>query len=273
MSKIEIFNLFSKELNKDETVRVYLPEGYDRNNNFYPVLYMHDGQNIFNGDTDSFGMGWEINKILDNKYKEKDFKGFIVVGVDCPKLSEDRLNEYSPFRYSFDKLPVHLEMAIPISELGGKGVDYSKFIVNTLLPYIEGKYRVSKKIEDTFIAGSSMGALISLYIGLENPNTFSKIGCFSPAFWFCEKDLLNFVASKTLRLETKVYFDIGTKESSNDEHKEEFAKVYINSTKNVIKEVEKQIPPSNIKFIIEEGAVHNEVAWNRRFPEFLDFII
>lgn len=273
MSKIEIFSLFSKELNKNETIRVYLPEEYDDNNNSYPVLYMHDGQNIFNSDTSSFGMGWEINKILDAKYKKENLKGFIVVGIDSPRLCEDRLNEYSPFKCSFDKLPVHLEMPIPINELGGKGVNYSQFIVNTLLPYIENKYRVSKKRQDTFIAGSSMGALISLYIGLENQDTFSKIGCFSPAFWFAEKELIDFISYKSLRIDTKIYFDIGTKESSNDEYKEEFAKIYINSTNKVIKEVEKQLPPSNTKFIIEEDAVHNEIAWNRRFPEFLDFIL
>lgn len=183
------------QLGKLRRVWIYLPENYTKDSTTtYPVMYMHDGQNLFDAAT-SFSGEWGIDETLVAKEKQGD-KGCIVVGIDNGGGS--RLDEYSPY-----KNPTYG---------GGQGDEYVSFLTTTLKPYIDANYRTKPEREFTGIAGSSMGGLISLYAALKHPTVYSKVGIFSPAFWFSDS-LRQFVAGHTNINSTKFYFVAGANES------------------------------------------------------------
>ena len=150
------------QLNRSRRVWIYLPEDYHKNKIKYPVLYMHDGQNVFE-DSSSFSGEWGIDEFLDSSHLRKS----IVVAVDHG--AQKRLNEYNPFDNTrFGK---------------GEGDAYLEFLVKKLKPFIEKNYRASKKKKENYISGSSMGGLISMYALLKYTKVFGGAGVFSPAFW------------------------------------------------------------------------------------------
>src|SRR5436190_6174599 len=159
---------FIPQLNRTRRVWIYLPPSYNSSNKKYPVLYMHDGQNIFD-DATSFSGEWGVDEALDTlglKTKE-----CIVVGID--NGSDKRLNEYCPYDFSLQS-----------GQKGkGEGDLYLQFLAKTLKPFVDKKYRTLKDSKNTFTAGSSMGGLISMYAVLKYPKTFGGAGVFSPAFW------------------------------------------------------------------------------------------
>ena len=159
---------FIPQLNRTRRVWIYLPPTYNSSTKKYPVLYMHDGQNVFD-DATSFSGEWGVDEALDTlglKTKE-----CIVVGID--NGGDKRLNEYCPYDFS-----------LPGGQKGkGEGNLYLQFLAKTLKPFIDKKYRTIKESKNTFIAGSSMGGLISMYAVLEYPKIFGGAGVFSPAFW------------------------------------------------------------------------------------------
>jgi len=151
--------------NRERRIWVYLPPDYNQSNRRYPVLYMHDGQNLFDQAT-SFAGEWQVDETLERLFKEKGF-AIIVVGID--NGGERRIDEYSPW--------VNSEYG-----RGGEGDAYVRFIVETLKPYIDSKYRTLPN--ETGIMGSSLGGLISIYAGFKYPEVFKYVGAMSPAFWF-----------------------------------------------------------------------------------------
>ena len=186
------------QLGRTRRVWLYLPNEYAANpTKRYPVLYMHDGQNVFDNCT-SFSGEWGVDETLSQLQRQGlDATGSIVVAVDND--GGQRLNEYSPWnnpQYG-----------------GGQGDQYVDFLVQTLKPYIDTNYRTLTGREYTSIAGSSMGALISVYAALKYPAVYSKVGVFSPAFWFAEQPLFQYVQQNPARPDTRFYFVSGTQES------------------------------------------------------------
>ncbi len=151
------------QLKRTRRIWIYLPDDYcDGTNKKYPVLYMHDGQNVFDEAT-SYSGEWGVDEFLDATSLSK----CIVVAVDNGAIK--RMNEYNPYdNEKFGK---------------GEGDEYVDFIANTLRPFINKNYRTIKNKEHTFIAGSSMGGLISMYAVLKYPKLFGGAGVFSPSFW------------------------------------------------------------------------------------------
>ena len=180
-------------------IREYLPNDYDKNlNKHYKVMYMHDGHNLFYKETSAYGGIWDIQSAM-NKSEANGNDGVIVVGIDCNSENiEGRLNEYSPWVNNNLK---ELTPGMGIYKAGGEGKLYGEFLVNSLKPFIDNKYRTLKTKENTFIAGSSMGGFISLYIGYKYPEVFSVIGAFSTAIWFSKENLMKFI--KEAKLITK----------------------------------------------------------------------
>lgn len=154
------------QLNRKRKIWLYLPKDYSNTSKSYPVLYMHDGQNLFDKKT-SFSGEWKVDESLDSMYLKGDF-GCIVVGID--NGGSNRLNEYSPW--------------INTQYGGGDGDEYIDFIVQTLKPYIDQKYRTLSDSDNTAMLGSSMGGLISMYAGIRYPDVFGRVGAFSSSFWF-----------------------------------------------------------------------------------------
>lgn len=156
------------QLNRQRRIWLYLPPDYATTDRSYPVLYMHDGQNLFDPGT-SFAGEWEVDETLDALFSEGD-PGIIVVGID--NGGSHRLAEYTPW---------------PNPQYGGgEGDAYVDFLTETLKPYIDANYRTLPEAEHTGIMGSSLGGLISLYGALREPEVFGKVGVFSPSLWFTD---------------------------------------------------------------------------------------
>lgn len=186
------------QLGRTRRVWVYLPNDYAAApTKRYPVLYLQDGQNVFDACT-SFAGEWGVDETLSQLQQQGlDATGAIVVAVDHG--GSERLNEYSPWnnpQYG-----------------GGQGDQYADFLVQTLKPYVDANYRTLTGREFTGIAGSSMGALIATYAALKYPGVYSKVGVFSPAYWFAQAPLFQYVRQHPADPATRFYFVSGTTES------------------------------------------------------------
>jgi predicted alpha/beta superfamily hydrolase len=162
-------SFYMPHLHKKRKIWLYLPKDYSVSSKYYPVLYMHDGQNLFDKRT-SYSGEWMVDESLDSLFSEGDY-GCIVVGIENGQ--QDRLHEYSPW--------IHPTYG------GGQGDEYIDFIVKTLKPYIDNHYRTKKGKDHTGIMGSSMGGLISLYAGIAYPEIFGRVGAFSASYWFSDE--------------------------------------------------------------------------------------
>ncbi len=165
MDFLNTHSIYMPQLDRERTVRVLLPKDYENAKRAYPVLYMQDGQNLFQPETAFGGRDWQIPATL---FKQPLRRQAIIVGIDNGQ--SDRLNEYAPYRNA---------------RMGGGEADlYCQFIVDTLKPFIDDNYRTLPDRENTGIAGSSMGGLLSYYAGLTRGNVFGKVGVLSPSIWF-----------------------------------------------------------------------------------------
>jgi predicted alpha/beta superfamily hydrolase len=190
-------NFFMPQLNRSRRIWIYLPPDYQSSSKSYPVLYMHDGQNLFDAATSAFGE-WEVDESLNELFEQGDY-GCIVVGIDNGGAL--RLNEYSPW--------VNPQYG------GGEGDAYIDFIVETLKPHIDANYRTLPGRSTTGIMGSSMGGLISMYGLAEHQDVFSKAGIFSPAFWFAGAASANHVSTTGKEADVRVYFLAGGQEPAS----------------------------------------------------------
>ncbi len=230
------------ELQRSRRIWVYLPPEYSSSKKKYPVLYMHDGQNLFDNFT-SYAGEWGVDEYLDSIFKSGQ-KEVIVVGIDNgPK----RMNEYNPWQFQ---------------DLGkGEGDLYVDFLVKNLKPSIDKNYRTLKDKPNTFIAGSSMGGLISLYAILKYPQVFGGGGIFSPAFWTASGiDSTTLADSK--QMNSKLFFYAGGKEGDS----------MIPDMQKIEKEI-REHSQSHVKEMIDPDARHNEAAWRKYFPFFYEWVI
>lgn len=191
-------SFFMPQLNKNRKIWLYLPPDYATSTKNYPVLYMHDGQNLFDNAT-SFSGEWQVDETLNTLFQQGNY-GAIVVGID--NGGADRLNEYSPWNNP--------------SYGGGQGDLFAQFVALTLKPYIDANYRTKPAAEFTAVLGSSMGGLISSYISAKYPSIFQKVGNFSPAFWFAKTPLLNYINTNNQNYSnSRMYFVAGTTEDAD----------------------------------------------------------
>ena len=238
---------FIPQLNRKRKIWMYLPPDYKVSKESYPVVYMHDGQNLFDTNT-SYAGEWNVDETLDKLFKDQNLK-LIVVGID--NGDEKRLDEYSPWKNS--------------KYGGGEGDQYLDFIVNTLKPYIDSNFNTLKDKKNTAIIGSSMGGLISHYAALKYPNVFGKIGVYSPAFWF-SPNIHQFTKDKGNLKDTKMYFLAGGKEG----HKagfDEISQTVVDMNKAVDILKNQGFPDKNIKSKVVPEGKHNEKLWRTNFEE------
>ncbi|MEO8820452.1 MAG: alpha/beta hydrolase-fold protein, partial [Ginsengibacter sp.] len=228
------------ELKRKRRIWIYLPPNYTTGKKKYPVLYMHDGQNLFDNAT-SYAGEWGVDEYLDSISKSGK-KEVIVVGIDNG-LSK-RMSEYNPWEFeNYGK---------------GEGDKYVDFLVKTLKPFIDKHYRTLKSKPNTYIAGSSMGGLISLYAVLKYPKVFGGAGIFSPAFWTA-KGIDSTVIADGKKVNSRLFFYAGGKEGDS----------MIPDMKRIEKEM-KEHSKSPIKEMVGENEHHNEAAWRKYFPDFYE---
>lgn len=236
--KIISDTFYMPQLQRKRRVWIYLPNSYETNTaNRYPVLYLQDGQNLFDQKT-SFSGEWSVDETLSNLQKLGD-PGCIVVGID--NGGSKRIDEYSPY--------------VNPSYGGGEGERYLDFLTQTLKPFIDSSYRTLPDANNTGIGGSSMGANIALYASVFKPNIFGKAMVFSPAFWFSDS-LFKDVSKQKIESRIKVYMVAGTNESST-------MVPYMLSMDSALKA--KGIVSYESKVLQHTDGAHSEWYWKREF--------
>lgn len=237
------------QLKRTRRIWIYLPECYAECTKRFPVLYMHDGQNLFD-DATSYSGEWGIDDYLDSL--GMDAKECIVVAID--NGGNKRINEYCPYDFSLSGIG-----ALSKSNKG-EGNEYVDFLVKTLKPFIDKNYRTAKDKANTAIAGSSMGGLISLYAVLKYPKVFGAAGVFSPAFWVAPK-IFDDIRTKGKKVSSKIYFYAGKQEGET--MAPDMLKAYESMSK---------VSKSSMQAVIRDGGQHNEPTWRKEFPLFYEWI-
>jgi predicted alpha/beta superfamily hydrolase len=228
-------DLASPQLGNKRALRVYLPPSYAENPaKRYPVLYMHDGQNLFDAKTASFGVEWGVDETINRLVAMGKMDEVIVVGIDN---TPDRIPEYTPCcdpKYG-----------------GGKLDAYDHFIVETVKPYVDTHYRSLPGKDSTAIMGSSLGGLASVAIAQRHPDIFSKAGGVSSSFWWNEGAMIKKLPE---RVPVKFYIDAGTR----DDGLEDTAKMRDAMLAKGYR------ADSDLLFYSAEGGRHNEASWAAR---------
>lgn len=240
----------SKIMEYGRNIVIYLPPGYDLEvDRRYPVLYMHDGQNLFDSATAFNGQEWEFDETAQRAILEGEVEPLIVVGIY--NTGEHRIDDYTP---TFDR----------IQKRGGKADLYGQFIVEELKPFVDRRYRTLATPEFTGLGGSSLGGLITLYLGLRYPHIFSRLMIMSPSVWWDHAMILKFVDHLKAKPTTSIWLDIGTREG--------------NITPNLVRKLRDILTHkgwrlnADLKFMEVPGGVHNEKAWGDRVEPALKFL-
>ncbi|MEI2748198.1 MAG: alpha/beta hydrolase-fold protein [Ferruginibacter sp.] len=231
------------QLNRSRRISIYLPQNYKKGKQRYPVIYMHDGQNLFDEALSPFGE-WGVDECLDS-FIAKGNPAAIIVAIDN---SAYRMTEYSPYPFR-DYTTM-------------EGDAYLDFIVSTLKPYIDKHYRTQTSAASTTIAGASLGGLISYYGLMKYPETFGNAGIFSPSFWINMDSLKQLTQNASGKLKGKLFFYMGAAEGER----------YINDLK-AISDLVGEWSGAVVYRVIDPDGLHNEYYWRKWFPEFYGWIM
>ncbi len=231
------------QLKRTRRIWIYLPPDYKKSAKRFPVLYMHDGQNLFD-DATSYSGEWGVDEYLDSIFK-KGKKEVIVVGIDNG-LSK-RMSEYNPWEFeNFGK---------------GEGDKYVDFLVKNLKPFIDTHYRTVKKKKTLSSQEVRWVDLISLYAILKYPHIFGGAGIFSPAFWTAS-GIDSTVLADAKKVNSKLFFYAGGKEGDS----------MIPDMKRIEKEI-KARSKSQVKEVVDANEHHNEAAWRKYFSAFYEWTV
>lgn len=242
----------SNVLNNARGVWVYLPPTYLENTSFRaPVVYMHDGQNLFDPNTAFGGNEWQVDETMNRTANDGFIAEAIVVG---PENTAARMEEYTP--------------TMTTMYGGGKGDLYLRFLVEELKPVIDREYRTVPGREATVVMGSSLGGLISVYAGVQRPEVFGNLGALSPSTWWDNRWILGSVAglrAAPLR-PLKVYVDSGNAGASMDDAANTAQLAQAWRDRGYADDV-------TLKYVLQPGATHSEVYWAQRLPVALRFLL
>lgn len=251
----------SPQLNNQRDVFVWLPPSYHTSNQRYPVIYMHDGQNIFDAHT-SYAGEWYVDETLTSISRE----GYEAIAVGLPNTGAERHIEYNPY---------------DTYRAQGRGDTYINFITDTVKPMVDEAFRTRPGADTTAIGGSSMGGLISLHAFLTRRDVFGLCLAMSPSFWFGASSLLDLV--ETCADGTgKIYLDIGTAEGAKIRNHAHDAADGDDASQNTFVRGIRYLRDAlyhqgyqdeTLRYIEENGAEHNEAAWARRLPNALRFLL
>jgi predicted alpha/beta superfamily hydrolase len=247
----------SKVLRNTRMLRVWLPPGYEAPRNQsrqYPVLYLNDGQNLFDSSTAFNGIEWRVDDTADRLIRQGSIPPLIVVGLD--HAQSDRMKEYVPYR--------SLNPAIPFPQ----GKHYPVFLVREVMPFVGTRYRIARGPENTGLGGSSLGALISLYTAIARPGLFGRLLLESPSLYVSQRRILR--RSQTLRCwPEKVFLAVGTREGGQEDKDQQVVED-VHTLEGIIRRAGSD--ETRLLVMIEEGATHGESAWAKRFPQALEFL-
>ena len=259
VGRLESFEFTSNILGNARTVRVWLPEAYaTETDRAFSVLYMHDGQNCFDEATSAFGDEWRIDETLTELIDSGEIEPMIVVGIDNSGVA--RAAEYNASYTSFRGIQPY-------------GEKYIAMLVDELMPEIQSKYRVRTGPEHTSLGGSSFGGNITLLAAMERPGVFGRLLIESPAVPVVGPKFLEAIQQfgegsrwtpETDDFVGRVFMAMGTKETGNASYNQRLVEL--------MDELREAFAGENHLIVVEEGAIHNERAWARRFPDAARFL-
>jgi predicted alpha/beta superfamily hydrolase len=238
-------------------LRVWLPPGYDDLQNsgrYYPVLYLNDGQNLFESSTAFGGAEWGVDETADRMIREGIVLPMIIVGID--NTGKDRMREYMPH-------PSMHPMMLRV-----KGRRYPDFLMKEVMPFVERTYRVAAGPENTGLGGSSLGALIALYTAIARPGVIGRLLLESPSLWASNRQAIK--QSRVVRIwPEKIFLAAGTAEAGNAER----SRTVVDDVRELAAIMRRAVLSENrLRMVIKENAGHTESAWAERFPEALQFL-
>jgi len=244
----------SNFLPDDRDVLVYLPPGYEETRGrSYPVLYLQDGQNLFDGAT-SFvpGQEWHVDETAEYLIRHGVVEPLIIVGIYNTGMA--RMDEYTP-------------TPDPRMGHGGKAELYGRFLMEELKPFIDRNYRTKPDAGHTAMGGSSLGGLVSLHIGLRNPWVFGKLAILSPSVWWDQRVIVREVRRMATKPPTRIWLDIGTEEGNRPART-------VGDVRKLRDALERKgwREGEDLHYLEAQGAGHNEGAWASRVGSMLQFL-
>jgi predicted alpha/beta superfamily hydrolase len=254
---LRIHPFHSRIYRNDRFLRVWLPPGYDDAQNaarHYPVLYLNDGQNLFEPATSFNGVEWQVDETADRLIREQVIAPMIIVGID--NTGKDRLREYMPHR-SFQPMMLRVQ-----------GTRYPSFLIKEVMPFVERHYRVASGPRTTGLGGSSLGALIALYTVAVSPGIFGRLLLESPSLWASNRQIIR--QSRTVRRwPERVFLATGSAEAGREDR-----------DRSMVDDVQELaailhrggLDARHLRLVVEQGASHHESEWARRFPDALSFL-
>lgn len=254
--RLDVFEIASPRLGNRRNVRVWLPPEYEAEVNAarrYPVLYLHDGQNVFDPATSFLGVEWGADESATRLIAEGRIRPLVIVGID--HAGSARTSEYNP----------------PFTRKNGvanAGDRYLDFVTQTVMPEIERRYRILPGPRHTGLGGASYGGNITLYAGMRHPDRFGLLLVESPVFWVFGDELMT-RCSRHERWTQRVFVAIGTREAK-DPRKQAGYERGMDVLRTAF--AAQGLLPERARLVVEDGAVHHETAWARRFPRALEFL-
>ncbi|MEP6992618.1 MAG: alpha/beta hydrolase-fold protein [bacterium] len=239
----------SRYLAHDRTVIVYLPPQYDAEcTDRYPVLYLHDGQNVFDRAT-SFGEEWRVDESAQQLILAGEIEPLIVVGIY--NTGEHRLDEYTPTPESGDGR-------------GGHADAYGRMLVEELQPFIDRTYNTLPGAANTALGGSSLGGLLTMHLGIRYPTVFGRLAVLSPSVWWDDRVILREVAALPGKLSLRIWLDAGTAEGVD-------TLVNARALRDLLVAKGWTIG-DDLAYLEAEGGEHNEQSWSARVERVLRYL-
>jgi predicted alpha/beta superfamily hydrolase len=247
----------SNILNNDRDVIVYLPPDYEKNKEKrFSVFYMHDGQNLFDGATSFIpNQEWKVDETAQSLINAHKIEPLIIVGIY--NTGKDRVNEYTPIQD-------------PKYKTGGNADLYGRMLVEELKPFVDRTYRTKPDAAHTGLGGSSLGGLVSLYLGLKYPNVFGKLAVVSPSVWWVDKYIVHSVEKLPRRPSLRIWLDIGTKEGRDPAEAAKTVEDVRLLQGTLVKKGWR--PGKDLEYYEAKDAEHNERAWAARTDKILEFL-
>lgn len=246
----------SRHLEHTRGVWVWLPPGYGEGDRRYPVLYVHDGNNLFDPSSAFLGREWHLDEVLSRGIHTGQLPPLIAIGVGN---SPARLAEYTHRTGEHDGRTV-----------GGQGASYARFLVEELKPAVDATYRTRRGREHTAVMGSSLGGLVSLYLAKDHSVTFGTIAAVSPSVWWSDRRVLEDVAE--LDRDFRLWIDTGSEEG--DPGPPGAVRPTVQNLRDLRGVLERRgyRSGSTLGYLEDDGATHDEPSWSRRLPLILRFL-